>query len=62
MVIGERDYASKMLSQRANLKSSVTFRASSLEQPIYADDVIDAIAVRPGLALTVDWTWRVPRA
>ena len=51
MVIGERDYASKMLSQRANLKSSVTFRASSLEQPIYADDVIDAIcsAARLGL-------------
>ena len=51
MVIGERDYASKMLTQRANLKSSVTFRASSLEQPIYADDVIDAIcsAARLGL-------------
>ena len=51
MVIGERDYASKILSQRANLPSSVTFRASSLEQPIYADDVIAAIcsAARLGL-------------
>jgi len=51
MVIGERDYASKMLTQRANLNSSVTFRAGSLEQPIYADDVIDAIcsAARLGL-------------
>ena len=51
MVIGERDYASKMLAQRANLKSSVTFRASSLEQPIYAGDVVDAIcaAARQGL-------------
>lgn len=51
MVLGERDYASKMLAQRANLKRSVTFRASSLEQPIYAGDVIDAIcaAAREGL-------------
>ncbi len=51
MVIGERDYASKMLSQRANLASSVTFRASSLEQPIYADDLVAAIcsAARLGL-------------
>ena len=43
MVIGERDYVSKMLAQRASLKSSVTFRAASLEQPIYAGDVVDAI-------------------
>ena len=51
MCIRDRDYASKMLTQRANLNSSVTFRAGSLEQPIYADDVIDAIcsAARLGL-------------
>jgi uncharacterized protein YbjT (DUF2867 family) len=51
MVIGERDYASKMLAQRANLKSSVTFRASSLEQPIYAGDVVDAICAAARLGL-----------
>lgn len=51
MVIGERDYASKVLSQRANLRSSVTFRASSKEQPIYAEDVIDAICSASRLGL-----------
>lgn len=51
MVIGERDYASKMLAQRAKLKSSVTFRASSLEQPIYAGDVVEAICAAARLGL-----------
>lgn len=51
MVIGERDYTTKMLAKRADLSSSFTFRSSSMEQPIYADDVIDAIcsAARLGL-------------
>ena len=51
MVIGERDYTTKMLAKRANLSSSFTFRSSSMEQPIFADDVIDAIcsAARLGL-------------
>ena len=51
MVIGERDYVSKMLAKRANLKSSVTFRATSLEQPIYAGDVVDAICAAARLGL-----------
>ena len=51
MVIGERDYTTKMLAKRANLSSSFTFRSSSMEQPIFADDVIEAIcsAARLGL-------------
>ena len=51
MVLGEGDYTSAMLAKRAGLSSSVTFRASSLEQPIYAGDVVDAIcsAARLGL-------------
>ena len=51
MVIGERDYTTKMLAKRARLSTSFTFRASSLEQPIFADDVIEAIcsAARLGL-------------
>ena len=40
MVIGERDYTTKMLAKRASLSTSFTFRAGSLEQPIFADDVI----------------------
>ena len=51
MVIGERDYTTKMLAKRASLSTSFTFRAGSLEQPIFADDVIEAIcsAARLGL-------------
>lgn len=43
MVLGEGDYASHALSKSANNRFSFTFRAASLEQPIYAGDVIDAI-------------------
>ena len=51
MVISERDYTTKMLAKRANLSSSFTFRSSSMEQPIFVDDVIEAIcsAARLGL-------------
>ena len=43
MVLGEGDYASFALRSRAASKLSFTFRAASLEQPIYAGDVVDAI-------------------
>ena len=51
MVIGERDYTTKMLAKRASLSTSFTFRASSLEQPIFADDVIEAICSASRLGL-----------
>ena len=43
MVLGEGDYASKALFYRAIKPVSFTFRSSSLEQPIYAGDVLKAI-------------------
>ncbi len=43
MVLGEGDYASFALGKRARSSRSFTFRADSLEQPIYAGDVIRAI-------------------
>ena len=43
MVLGERDYASTALYYRAKKSWSLAFRASSLEQPIYAGDVLKAI-------------------
>ena len=43
MVLGEGDYASFALGKRARSPRSFTFRAESLEQPIYAGDVIRAI-------------------
>ena len=43
MVLGEHDYASKALFYRAIKPLSFTFRSSSLEQPIYAGDVLEAI-------------------
>jgi len=43
MVLGEQDYASKALFYRAIKPVSFTFRSSSLEQPIYAGDVLKAI-------------------
>ena len=47
MVLGEGDYASIALLAKARRSVAFTFRASSLEQPIYAGDVVDAI--RAGL-------------
>ncbi len=49
MVLGEGDHASRALSRRATARLDVQYRASSLEQPIYAGDVV--AAVRRGLAL-----------
>jgi len=43
MVLGEQDYASTALYYRAIKSWSLSFRASSLEQPIYAGDVLNAI-------------------
>jgi NADH dehydrogenase len=43
MVLGEGDYASRALYHRARKRFSVQLRPSSLEQPIYAGDVIEAI-------------------
>ena len=44
MVLGEGDYASLALGRRASGPLSFTFRAASFEQPVYAGDVVDAIA------------------
>ena len=43
MVLGEGDYASHALRARASKRLSFTFRADSLEQPIYAGDVAAAV-------------------
>ena len=43
MVLGEGDYASAALKRNASKPRAMTFRAASLEQPIYAGDVVEAI-------------------
>ncbi len=43
MVLGEGDYAAQSLHKRAHSGVSFGFRMSSLEQPIYAGDVVDAL-------------------
>ncbi|MCR9259840.1 MAG: NAD(P)H-binding protein [Pseudomonadaceae bacterium] len=43
MVLGEGDYASFALRKRAQAGRSITFRADSMEQPIYAGDVVRAV-------------------
>jgi uncharacterized protein YbjT (DUF2867 family) len=43
MVLGEGDHASRALGARARRRVDVQFRAGSLEQPIYAGDVIGAV-------------------
>jgi len=43
MVLGEGDYAARALARRARQAFGVTFRAASLEQPIYAGDVVEAL-------------------
>lgn len=43
MVLGEGDYASRALYHRARRRLDIQFRASSLEQPIYAGDVVNAV-------------------
>jgi uncharacterized protein YbjT (DUF2867 family) len=44
MVLGERDRASYALAKRASAKRAIVVRAASLEQPIYAGDVVSALA------------------
>lgn len=48
MVLGEGDYASASLTNKATSAISVVFRGASREQPIYAGDVIAAIVSRLG--------------
>jgi uncharacterized protein YbjT (DUF2867 family) len=43
MVLGEGDYAAAALGRRARRAWNVVLRGSSLEQPIYAGDVVDAL-------------------
>jgi NADH dehydrogenase len=43
MVLGEGDFASQALKQKASSRFNLVFRAASKEQPIYAGDVIEAI-------------------
>lgn len=43
MVLGEGDYATRALNNRAHKTWNVVLRASSREQPIYAEDVVGAI-------------------
>ena len=51
MVLGEGDYASGALRQRADSSISFLLRGSSLEQPIYAGDVIRGIQAGLEVAL-----------
>lgn len=43
MVLGEGDYASRALGARAASSRAITLRAGSMEQPIYAGDVVRAV-------------------
>jgi len=45
MVLGEDDYASSALKKSALSKFNFTFRKFSLEQPIYAGDIIEAVKI-----------------
>ena len=51
MVLGEGDYASSSLAAKAASAVNFGFRASSLEQPIYAGDVVHAITCAGDLEL-----------
>jgi uncharacterized protein YbjT (DUF2867 family) len=51
MVLGGEDPASRALAARARRSWSVTFRATSLEQPIDADDVVAALRSLLGVPL-----------
>ncbi|MEM7077706.1 MAG: NAD(P)H-binding protein [Pseudomonadota bacterium] len=48
MVLGEGDYASFALRKRASSRFAFNFRPASLEQPIYAGDVVQAIQAAAG--------------
>ena len=52
MVLGEGDYATRALGQRARSRLVFQFRAGSLEQPIYAGDVLNAVLA--GLGINAD--------
>ena len=54
MVLGEGDYASEALKKNALSRINFTFRKLSLEQPIYAKDIIDVINVDIGRTLKED--------
>lgn len=43
MVLGERDRATRALARRATARHVFLYRAASLEQPIYAGDLIQAV-------------------
>jgi uncharacterized protein YbjT (DUF2867 family) len=43
MVLGEDDFAARALAARARRNCSLVLRGSSLEQPIYAGDVVAAM-------------------
>lgn len=43
MVLGEHDRASRALARRAAARHVFLYRAASLEQPVYAGDLIDAV-------------------
>jgi NADH dehydrogenase len=53
MVLGEEDYATAALSGRARRGLNLLLRGASLEQPIYAGDVIDAVVAALDPATTV---------
>jgi uncharacterized protein YbjT (DUF2867 family) len=58
MVLGEGDYAARALTGQARRRFAFTFRKESLEQPIYAGDVIAALrgSIRSGFeAGTLQW-------
>jgi NADH dehydrogenase len=50
MVLGPDDYATWSLKKKAQAAVSVNFRADSLEQPIFSEDVIAAIIAALGLS------------
>jgi NADH dehydrogenase len=52
MVLGEDDFASRALARRARRGVNLVLRGSSLEQPIYAGDVVRAM--KAGLELPLD--------
>ena len=54
MVLGEGDYASEALKKNALSRINFTFRKLSLEQPIYAKDIIDVVNIDIKRALEED--------
>ena len=54
MVLGEGDYASEALKKNALSRINFTFRKISLEQPIYAKDIIDVVNIDIKRALEED--------